>query len=334
MAVQSHFFGVGPIVAWAEAGVGAVATQSLVEPAYGPRGLALMRDGKSAPAALDQLISEDEGEAVRQVAMVDRGGRVAVHTGMRCIAHAGHALGEQVSAQANMMERDTVPAAMIRAYTESRGDPLAERMLAALEAAEREGGDIRGRQSAAMVVVTGRASGSPTRDKPIDLRVEDHRDPVRELHRLVGLSRAYARASAGDDLAGEGDLEGALVEYEAAHRSQPDNVELAFWHGLALAGSGREEEAARMLRPLLEAHPEWVELMKRLPAAGLLPDDPELIARLAGTRAVSEPTQPPPPAAGPPSHDRTEEPPARPPSPGPGEEPPARIPPSPRPPAS
>jgi uncharacterized Ntn-hydrolase superfamily protein len=334
VAVQSHFFGVGPIVAWAEAGVGAVATQSLVEPAYGPRGLALMRDGKSAPAALDQLISEDEGEAVRQVAMVDRGGRVAVHTGMRCIAHAGHALGEQVSAQANMMERDTVPAAMIRAYTESRGDPLAERMLAALEAAEREGGDIRGRQSAAMVVVTGRASGSPTRDKPIDLRVEDHRDPVRELHRLVGLSRAYARASAGDDLAGEGDLEGALVEYEAAHRSQPDNVELAFWHGLALAGSGREEEAARMLRPLFEAHPEWVELMKRLPAAGLLPDDPELIARLAGTRAVSEPTQPPPPAAGPPSHDRTEEPPARPPSPGPGEEPPARIPPSPRPPAS
>jgi uncharacterized Ntn-hydrolase superfamily protein len=293
VAVQSHFFGVGPIVSWAEAGVGAVATQSLVEPAYGPRGLALMRDGKSAPAALDQLITEDEGEAVRQVAMVDRGGRVAVHTGMRCIAHAGHALGEQVSAQANMMERDTVPGAMIRAYSDSRGEPLAERMLAALEAAEREGGDIRGRQSAAMVVVTGRASGSPTQDKPIDLRVEDHRDPVRELHRLVGLSRAYARASAGDDLAGEGDLEGALVEYEAAHRLQPDNVELAFWHGLALTGSGREEEGQRMLRPLFEAHPEWVELMKRLPAAGLLPDDAELIARLAGTRAVSEPTQPP-----------------------------------------
>jgi uncharacterized Ntn-hydrolase superfamily protein len=294
VAVQSHFFGVGSIVSWAEAGVGAVATQSLAEPAYGPRGLALMRDGKSAPAALDQLISDDEGEAVRQVAMVDRGGRVAVHTGMRCIAHAGHSLGEQVSAQANMMERDTVPAAMIRAYSESRGQPLAERMLAALQAAEGEGGDIRGRQSAALVVVAGRASGSPTRDKPIDLRVEDHRDPVGELRRLVGLSRAYAHASAGDDLAGEGDLEGALAEYEAAHSPHPDNLELAFWHGLALAGNGREDEAVRMLRPVFDAHPGWVELLKRLPAAGIFPDDAELIGRLTGTRAVSEPAQSPP----------------------------------------
>jgi uncharacterized Ntn-hydrolase superfamily protein len=334
VAVQSHFFGVGPVVSWAEAGVGAVATQSLVEPAYGPRGLGLMRDGRSAPAALDQLITDDEGEAVRQVAMVDRGGRVAVHTGLRCIAHAGHALGEQVSAQANMMERDTVPRAMIRAYTESRGEPLAERMLAALEAAEREGGDIRGRQSAAMVVVAGRATGSPTRDKPIDLRVEDHRDPVGELRRLVGLNRAYAHASAGDDLAGEGDMAGALAEYEIAHRSQPENRELAFWHGLALAGNGREEEAVRMLRPLFEAHPEWVELMKRLPAAGLLPDDAELIGRLAGTRAVSEPTQPPQTAV-PPPRGPAEEPPSR----GPVEErpvegPPARVPPSPGPPPS
>jgi uncharacterized Ntn-hydrolase superfamily protein len=341
VAVQSHFFGVGPVVSWAEAGVGAVATQSLVEPAYGPRGLALMRDGKSAPAALDQLISDDEGEAVRQVAMLDRAGRVAVHTGMRCIAHAGHALGEQVSAQANMMERDTVPPAMIRAYTESRGEPLAERMLAALEAAEREGGDIRGRQSAAMVVVAGRATGSPMRDKPIDLRVEDHRDPVGELRRLVRLDRAYAHASAGDDLAGEGDMAGALAEYETAHRSQPDNRELTFWHGLALAGNGREEEAVRMLRPLFEAHPEWVELMKRLPAAGLLPDDPELIARLAGTRAVSEPSEAsPPPVGGP-----VEEPPSagsvearpvqeRPAEERPAQDAPARIPNSPGPPAS
>jgi uncharacterized Ntn-hydrolase superfamily protein len=301
VAVQSHYFGVGPVVSWAGAGVGAVATQSLVEPAYGPRGLALMGEGKSAPAALDQLVSEDEGEAVRQVAMVDSGGRVAVHTGMRCIAHAGHAIGEQVSAQANMMERDTVPRAMIRAYSEARGEPLAERMLAALHAAEQEGGDIRGRQSAAMVVVAGRPTGSPVLDKPIDLRVEDHRDPVGELQRLVGLNRAYARASAGDDAAGEGDMETALAEYEAAHSSQPDNIELAFWHGLALAGNGREEEAVRMLQPVFTANPGWAELLKRLPAAGLFPDDRELIGRLTGTRAVSEPAQPSP----------AEEPPAR-----------------------
>src|SRR3954463_4125262 len=160
VAVQSHFFSVGSVVSWAEAGVGAVATQSIPDVSFGPRGLDLMRDGQSAPAALQQLIADDPGEAVRQVALVDRGGRVAVHTGMRCIEHAGHALGEQVSAQANMMERDTVPAAMIRAYTESGGQPLAERLGAGPEAAEGEGGDIRGRQSAAMVVVAGRATGT------------------------------------------------------------------------------------------------------------------------------------------------------------------------------
>ena len=292
MAVQSHFFSVGSVVSWAEPGVGAVATQSLVEPAFGPGGLALMREGRSAPAALQQLIEADDGEAVRQVALVDRGGRVAVHTGLRCIAHAGHALGDQASAQANMMERETVPRAMIRAYSEASGRPLAERLLAALEAAEGEGGDVRGRQSAAMMVVTARASGSPTKDRPVDLRVDDHEDPVPELRRLLGLQRAYAHASAGDDLTGAGDLEGALVEYEAAHRLEPENLELAFWYGLALAGNGREDEAARLLRRPFAEHPGWVELLKRLPAAGLIPDDPELIGRLTGTRAVSAPAEP------------------------------------------
>ena len=291
MAVQSHFFSVGSIVSWAEPGVGAVATQSIVDASFGPRGLERMRDGNSAPAALQQLIADDSNEAVRQVALVDSGGRVAVHTGLRCIPHAGHALGEQVSAQANMMERDTVPGAMIRAYTESRGEPLAERLLAALDAAEGEGGDIRGRQSAAMVVVAGRPTGTVSEDRPVDLRVDDHSDPVRELRRLLGLRRAYTRASAGDDLAAAGDLQGALVEYEAAHLDEPDNLELAFWYGLALAGNGREEEAVRVMRAPFSAHPGWVELLKRLPEAGIIPDDPELIGRLTGTRATWEPEQ-------------------------------------------
>jgi uncharacterized Ntn-hydrolase superfamily protein len=302
VAVQSHFFGVGSIASWAEAGVGAVATQSVVEPAYGPRGLALMRDGKSAPAALHQLLADDSQEAARQVAMIDRGGRVAVHTGARCIRYAGHAVGDQVSAQANMMERDTVPAAMVRAYSAASGGGFAERLLAALDAAEAEGGDIRGRQSAAILVVTPRATGHPAEDRPIDLRVEDHRDPVGELRRLVNLRRAYQRADVGDQLAVAGDVEGSLVEYEAAHRSQPDNLELAFWHGVALAANGREEDAAPILRRTFAAHEGWIELLKRLPAAGLFPDDGELIARLIGTRAVSEPpaeqparaAQPPP----------------------------------------
>ena len=293
VAVQSHFFSVGSIVSWAEAGVGAVATQSIVEPAFGPRGLDLMRAGSSAPAALQELISDDGNEAVRQVALVDGGGRVAVHTGRRCIAHAGHAVGEQVSAQANMMERDTVPPAMVDAYSRASGRPLAERLLAALEAAEGEGGDIRGRQAAALVVVAARATGRPGHDRPVDLRVEDHPDPVAELGRLLGLHSAYTRATAGDELAGAGDLESALVEYEAAYRAQPDNLELAFWYGLALAGNGREDEAIRVLRVPFDAHPGWVELLKRLPDAGLIPDNPELIGRLTGTRATWEPDRPP-----------------------------------------
>jgi uncharacterized Ntn-hydrolase superfamily protein len=296
--VQSHFFSVGSLVTWAEAGVGAVATQSVVEPAYGPRGLDLMRDGKSAPAALHQLLADDPQEAARQVAMVDRGGRVAVHTGARCIAHAGHAVGEQVSAQANIMERGTVPAAMVRAYSAATGADLSERLLAALDAAQAEGGDLRGRQSAAILVVSPRATGNPTEDRPVDLRVEDHEDPLRELRRLVELRRAYERVDVGDQLAAAGDVEGSLAEYEAAHRSQPDNHELAFWHGVALAANGREEEAAPILGRVFEAHAGWVELLKRLPAAGLFPDDGELIARLAGTRAVSVPAEP---APGPPA---------------------------------
>jgi uncharacterized Ntn-hydrolase superfamily protein len=299
VAVQSHFFSVGSLVTWAEAGVGAVATQSIVEPAYGPRGLELMREGKSAPAALHQLLADDAQEAARQVAMVDRGGRVAVHTGNGCIAHAGHAVGDQVSAQANIMERTTVPAAMIRAYSEMPEAALAERLLAALDAAQREGGDLRGRQSAAMLVVAARATGNPVEDRPVDLRVEDHPDPLGELRRLVGMRRAYGRADAGDQLAAAGDLDGALAEYEAAHRSQPDNHELAFWHGVALAANGREDEARQVLRPAFDAHAGWVELLKRLPSAGLFPDDGELIARLAGTRAVSEPPPPEQPAPAP-----------------------------------
>jgi len=284
-------------VSWAEAGVGAVATQSVVEPAYGPRGLALMRDGKSAPAALHQLLGDDAQESARQVAMIDRAGRVAVHTGACCIAHAGHAVGDQVSAQANIMARNTVPAAMVRAYSTASGISFAERLVAALDAAQAEGGDLRGRQSAALLIVSPRATGNPVEDRPMDLRVEDHPDPLGELRRLLSLRRAYQRVDVGDQLAAAGDVDGSLAEYEAAHRSQPDNLELAFWHGVALAASGREDDAAPILHRAFDAHVGWVELLKRLPAAGLFPDDGELIARLIGTRTASEPESAPPPAA-------------------------------------
>jgi uncharacterized Ntn-hydrolase superfamily protein len=270
VAVQSHYFSVGSLVSWAEAGVGAVATQSVVEPAHGPRGLELLRAGESAPAALRLVLLGDEQADVRQVAIVDRHGRVATHTGPRCIREAGHRVADGVSAQANMMERPTVPDAMIEAYRSAGGD-LAERLVAALEAAEHEGGDIRGRQSAALVVAGTR---------PVDLRVEDHPEPVGELRRLVGLQRAYARVEVGDELAAGGDVEGALAEYAAAHAEQPDNPELAFWHGVALASNGREEEARRFLEHAYRDGDRWRELLRRLPAAGLFPDDCDLLERL------------------------------------------------------
>jgi uncharacterized Ntn-hydrolase superfamily protein len=276
VAVQSHFFSVGSVVSYAEPGVGAVATQSLVDPSYGPKGLDLMRKGQSAPEALHTLLALDPEEAVRQVAMVDANGRVAVHTGGRAIKAAGHRLGEQVSVQANMMLRDTVWDAMLAAYDASSGD-LASRLLAALDAAEAEGGDIRGRQSAALLVVRAQSTSNPMHDKPFDLRVEDHPRPVPELRRLVEMKRAYDAVERGDDLAGKGDLEGALLEYTAAQQSQPDNVEMAFWRGVMLAANGRVEEAKPFLERAYAAEGDWADLLRRLPAARLFPDDPALL---------------------------------------------------------
>ena len=277
--MQSHYFGVGAIVGWAQAGVGAVANQSVPGPRYGPRSLELMREGASAPQALQRLISDDEYEAVRQMACVDPHGRVAAHTGARCIRHAGHRVADGVSAQANIMKRPTVPDAMLEAYRSTPGD-LAERLIAALVAAEAEGGDLRGRQSAALLVVSARAGGDEAEERPFDLRVEDHHDPVAELGRLVALRRAYRRVDAGDELAAAGDFEGAFAEYTAAHESHPDNAELAFWRGVALATRGHEEEARALLQDAYRQNDGWRELLRRLPAAGLFPDDPPLVDRL------------------------------------------------------
>jgi uncharacterized Ntn-hydrolase superfamily protein len=283
VAVQSHYFSVGSIVSWAEPGVGAVATQSVVEPAYGPRGLGQLRRGASAPDALRRLLGDDEQADVRQVAIVDKHGRVAVHTGKRCIREASHRVADGVSAQANMMERPTVPAAMIEAYSSTSGS-LTDRLIAALEAAEHEGGDIRGRQSAAIVVVAGQATGVPMKDRPVDLRVDDHRDPVRELRRLVGLAASYHRIEVADELAAAGDLDGAAQEYAAAHAEQPGNAELAFWHGVTLAAGGREQEGRELLEQAYREGEGWRELLRRLPASGLFPDDRDLLLRLTGPR--------------------------------------------------
>jgi uncharacterized Ntn-hydrolase superfamily protein len=259
--------------------VGALANQSVPGPGYGPRGLELMRGGISAPQALGRLLAEDEQREVRQLALVDRYGRVAAHSGARCIRQAGHRLADGVSAQANIMERPTVPDAMLDAYRVTRGD-LADRLLAALKAAEAQGGDLRGRQSAALRVVSASSAGQAPGESLFDLRVEDDSDPLSELARLVAVRRAYRRVDVADELAASGDFEGAFAEYTAAHESQPENAELAFWRGVALATQGREEEARPLLQAAYRDHDGWRELLRRLPAAGLFPDDPALVARL------------------------------------------------------
>jgi uncharacterized Ntn-hydrolase superfamily protein len=282
VAVQSHWFSVGPIVPFAEAGVGAVATQSFVEVSYGPLGLELMRLGRTAPEALSALVTTDDSEAVRQVAMVDARGNVAAHTGERAIYAAGHQMGAGFSVQANLMEHPTVWPAMAEAYENAEGD-LAERLLQALEAAEEEGGDIRGKQSAAIVVVSGESTGRPWVDRIFDLRVEDHPQPLQELRRLVRLQRAYQKLNEGDGWVTEGNIEKALEAYTVAMNLVPDdatNGEAAFWVGVTLADSGREGDAVPYLVRAHSQDSRWATLLPRLPGSGLLPDDQALIGRL------------------------------------------------------
>jgi uncharacterized Ntn-hydrolase superfamily protein len=259
-AVQSHWFSVGSLCTWARPGIGAVATQSVVEPAHGPHALERIAAGATADDALRELIAADPLGAVRQVGVVDAGGNVAVHTGANCIPCAGDALGPHWTCQANMMARDTVPQAMSTAFEHAEGD-LADRLMAALNAAEGEGGDVRGRQSAALTVVP--PEGEPWQTR-IDLRVEDHEDPLGELQRLLTLQRAYELAGRGDELMGGGQAVEAGVLYRRAAELAPDSDELLFWAGLALAHSGDEEAGVAAVRRAIAVHPGWATLLERL----------------------------------------------------------------------
>ncbi len=281
VAVQSHWFSVGSIVPWAEAGVGAVATQSFVDPRYGPLGLELMRMGRTAEESLRALVDTDADREVRQVAMIDKDGNIAVHTGSKCIFAAGHRKGNGYSVQANLMESPTVWDAMAEAYETAEGD-LADRLLAALEAAEKEGGDIRGKQSASLLIVTDTPTGYPWVDRVFDLRIEDHPEPVAELRRLVGLARVYHKLNEGDEWVTKNDIPKAMEAYSAALEMLPDeatNGEAAFWTGVTLASIGRSDEAVDYLRRSYRQDVRWGEVIGRLPAAGLLPDD-ELLHKL------------------------------------------------------
>jgi uncharacterized Ntn-hydrolase superfamily protein len=259
VAVQSHWFAVGDVVSWARPGVGAVATQSVAEKAHGPNGLDRLDAGRSATEALADLLETDPQARFRQVAIVDAAGGIAVHTGDGCMAYAGDEAGEAFSCQANMMERDTVPGAMAAAYRAAEGY-LAERLLAALDAAQAEGGDVRGQQSAALLVVPAAGEAWETR---IDVRVDDHPDPLRELRRLVTLARAYEYAEQGDELLGEGRHDEATEAYRRAAELAPDADELIFWAGLGLAATDLEAGVAQV-REAIAVKPAWRVLLDRL----------------------------------------------------------------------
>jgi len=279
VAVQTHYFGVGSRVVWAAPGIGAVATQSFTEPAYGPNGLDLMRAGKTAAEALTTLVKADANADVRQVGMVDGRGGVANHTGRNSIAEYCDIAGDAYTVQANLMWKPGVCDAMSAAYENAQGD-LAERLMLALEAAQAAGGDIRGKQSAALLVVSGDASQPSWGGRIFDLRVEDDPEPLAELRRLLTIARAYRLMDEGDDFMAEMDLENAKAAYGRASALVPDNHELIFWHALTLAAAGQVDESLPLFGRAFEMWPRWRVLVQRMPAAGLLPDDPELMRKI------------------------------------------------------
>jgi len=279
VAVQSHYFSVGPIVPWAEPGVGAVATQAMVDISYGPLGLELMRTGSTAQQALEALLASDKNPALRQVAMLDAKGNIATHTGEKCIPEAGHSKGRDYSVQANMMLSNRVWPSMAEAFEGGEGG-LAERMLQSLEAAEEAGGDIRGKQSAAILIVRGETPRKIWEGRIVDLRVEDHPEPLKELRRLVQLHRAYQHASRGDLAIEEKDVDKALAEFRAAERLVPQNHEIRFWHAVSLVNAGRVEEAVPLFKKIFERNRNWAKLLPRLSKVDILRADESLIQRI------------------------------------------------------
>lgn len=281
VAVQSHWFSVGTVVTWGEAGVGVVATQAFTNPSFGPKGLELMGRGKGAESALRLMLRDDPGRDARQVAMLDAKGGVAVHTGRKCIPCAGHLSGAQFSVQANMMLNDRVWPEMAERFERWKGS-LAERLLAALEAGEEAGGDIRGRQSAAMLVVNGRSTGKVWEDRTVDLRVEDAKEPLEELKRLLKVHRAYQHMNMGDEAMEREDMPLAMKHYAAAEALNPRNLEMRFWHAVTLVNNGRLEEAVPIFRRVFARDPDWRELAIRLSRIGMLKVDEQGMRKIAG----------------------------------------------------
>lgn len=280
VAVQSHWFATGTLVIWGEAGVGVVATQSFVNPAFGPEGLALMKAGQAPKSVLQQLLAEDDGRAFRQVGLLNAKGQVASFTGEKCIEAAGNLTGEGYAVQANLMDNAQVWPAMAKAFEASKGQPLAERLVMSLEAAQQAGGDIRGKQSAAILVVSAKNTGQSWVDRKVDLRVDDHPTPIEELNRLLKVHRAYEHMNKGDVAVEHGDIELAMKEYSQAEAMFPDNLEMKFWKAVNLANTGSLSEALPLFKIVFAGDPNWKKLTPRITKNGLLTVDQKSLKQI------------------------------------------------------
>ncbi|MEJ5262659.1 MAG: DUF1028 domain-containing protein [Ignavibacterium sp.] len=279
VAVQSHWFSVGSIVSWGEAGVGVVATQSFVNPSFGQRGLEMLKQGMTAQEVVDLLIASDEGRDFRQLAIVDAKGNSAAYTGSKCIPEAGHIVGDNYCVQANLMLSNLVWSEMSKAFESSDG-PLAERLIAALEAAQYVGGDIRGQQSAAILVVKGQSTGKLWEDRYIDLRVEDHPEPVKEIKRLLKVFRAYEHMNNGDLAVEKNDMKLAMEHYSAAMKMFPENLEMKYWTAVTLVNNNQLQEALPIFKEIFSADDNWRKLTPRLIKVGMLNADEETLKKI------------------------------------------------------
>lgn len=279
VAVQSHWFSVGSIVSWGEAGVGVIATQSFVNPSFGQRGLEMLKQGMTAQEFVDLLIASDEGRDFRQLAIVDAKGNSAAYTGSKCIPEAGHIVGDNYSVQANLMLSNLVWSEMSKAF-ESTDGPLAERLVAALEAAENVGGDIRGKQSAAILVVKGEATGKLWEDRYIDLRVEDNPDPISEIKRLLKVFRAYEHMNNGDLAVEKNDMKLAMDHYSAAMKMFPENLEMKYWTAVTLVNTGQLDNALPLFKEIFSADDNWKKLTPRLIKVGMLNADETTLQKI------------------------------------------------------
>lgn len=264
VAVQTHWFNVGMRVSWAEAGVGAIATQSFTNASFGARGLELLKQAKTPQQVVDELIASDEGRDFRQLGVIDKNGNAAAYTGKKCIQPAGHIVGENFSVQANLMLNDKVWPAMAEAFKNTKGS-LSERMMAALEAGQNAGGDIRGKQSAAMIIVKGESSGKKWEDEILHLRIADHSDPIKEMRRLLNVQNAYAHMNNGDEAIEKNDFESAKKEYSAAMEIYPENLEIKYWYAVALANAGKVEESLELFKDVLQKMKIGEHLLKGFP---------------------------------------------------------------------